>query len=201
MKTKLNLFPARILCAVALGIGSSFSSSAAEFSDANWMSMGGLPAANGVVYAAVMDSLGNLFIGGDFTIVGDVFANRIARWNGTNWSAVGSGLNNSVTALAVSGGDIYAASGGVVAKWDGSGWSALGSGLGGVGALAVSGNDVYAAIGMNVVKWNGTSWSALGSGMRGSNNYSYVAALAVSGSDVYAVGMFTNASGTSAINI
>src|SRR6266550_2758544 len=189
-------FQAWLLCAAALRIGSSFSPAAAEFSDANWMSMGGLPAANGVVSAAVVDASGNLFIGGDFTIVGDVFANRVARWNGTNWSAVGSGLNNSVTALAVSGGDIYAASGSGVAKWDGSGWAALSSGLGSMSALAVSGNDVYVAIGMNVAKWNGTSWSALGSGI----NYP-VSALAVSGSDVYAGGSFTIAGGVAANNI
>jgi hypothetical protein len=54
------------------------------FSDANWISMGGLPGANGVVYAAVVDSSGNLYIGGSFTIVGDVFANGIAKWNGSS---------------------------------------------------------------------------------------------------------------------
>jgi hypothetical protein len=49
------------------------------FSDANWVSMGGLPGANGQVSAAVTDGSGNLYIGGNFTIVGNVFANNIAR--------------------------------------------------------------------------------------------------------------------------
>ena len=36
------------------------------FSDANWVSMGGIPGANGDVYAAVVDGSGNLYIGGVF---------------------------------------------------------------------------------------------------------------------------------------
>ena len=61
---------------------------------------------------------------------------------------------HSVNALAVSGGDVYAAGwfgiagetlANSVAKWDGRGWSALGSGMNNpVWALAVSGNDLYA---------------------------------------------------------
>jgi len=42
------------------------------FSDANWISMGGFPGANGPVNAAVVDSSGNLYIGGGFIAVGDV---------------------------------------------------------------------------------------------------------------------------------
>src|SRR5438876_486897 len=101
-------FQAWLLCAVALGTGSSFSLAAAEFSDANWMSMGGIPGANGPVYATVVDDLGNLYIGGNFTIVGEVLANNIAKWNGTNWSALSFGVNGAVSALAVSGSDLYA---------------------------------------------------------------------------------------------
>src|SRR5438445_1328098 len=107
--------------------------------------MRGYPAANGPVYATVMDDSGNLYIGGDFDIVGDLRANSIAKWDGTNWSALGSGLqfNNGwavVYALAVSGTELYAAgrftlAGGVavnsIAKWNGTNWSALGSGLAG----------------------------------------------------------------------
>ena len=63
------------------------------FSDADWISMGGLPGANGTVYATVVDGSGNLYIGGDFTIVGEVLANNVAKWNGSAWSALGSGVN------------------------------------------------------------------------------------------------------------
>jgi len=55
------------------------------FSDANWVSMGGgLPGVNGYVFAMVLDGSGNLYIGGQFTIVGNTIATNIARWAGTN---------------------------------------------------------------------------------------------------------------------
>src|SRR6059036_3818445 len=73
---------------------------AAAFSDENWISMGGLPGTDYPVYAAAVDGSNNFYIGGDFTIAGDVFANRIAKWNGSSWSALGSGMNGTVWALA-----------------------------------------------------------------------------------------------------
>jgi len=37
--------------------------SAATFTDANWISMGGIPGANGTVSAAIVDGSGNLYVG------------------------------------------------------------------------------------------------------------------------------------------
>jgi hypothetical protein len=191
------------------------------FSDANWSSMGGIPGADRLVYAAVVDDAGNLYIGGTFNITGNVIANHIAKWDGSTWSALGSGISGQVSALAVSGSDLYAAgtfttAGGNaannIARWDGSSWSALGSGTSGgvawepgVSALAVSGSDVYAGGSFttaggqgasNIAKWDGSSWSALGSGISGD-----VYALAVLGGDLYAGGYFTTAGGNAAANI
>ena len=94
----------------------------------------------------------NLYAGGYFTNSGGVPANYIAKWDGSAWSTLGSGMNNTVWALAVSGTNLYVggdfmSAGGVlanhIAKWDGSGWSALGSGIDGssssVRALAAQG--------------------------------------------------------------
>ncbi len=50
-----------------------------------------------------MDGGGNLYAGGEFTTAGGMAANHIAKWNGTIWSALGSGMNNDVYALAVDG--------------------------------------------------------------------------------------------------
>jgi len=184
------------------------------FSDANWVAINpSIPGANDIVYAAAVDGAGNLYIGGSFTLVGDVQANRIARWDGSSWHALGSGMDYSVyygvSALAVAGSDLYAGgdfkmAGGVtanyVAKWNGSSWSALGSGMNDwVNALAVSGFGLYAggnfrtAGGVSakyIARWDGSSWSALGTGM---NNP--VHALAMSGSDLYVGGWFTTAGG------
>jgi len=151
----------------------------------------------------------DVYAGGYFTTAGGSTANYIAKWDGSSWSALGSGMNERVFALAVSGSDLYAGgrfttAGGSatnsIAKWNGTNWSSLGSGIiSVVYALAVSGGELYAGgrfsnIGgspaTNIAKWNGSSWSALGSGMNGG-----VYALAVSGSDMYAGGLFTTAGG------
>ena len=181
------------------------------FSDANWISMGGVPGVNGAVSAAVVDGSGNVYIGGDFSFVGGVFANHIAKWNGSSWAALGGGIDDEVSALVASGSDVYAGGGFGIAKWDGSIWSALGSGMNDhVNALAVSGSDVYAGgyftmaggTAVNyIAKWDGSSWTPMGSGMGRGYPYTVVAALAVSGSDVYAAGFFTTAGGNGATNI
>src|SRR5437764_1090061 len=84
---------------------------AATFSDANWTTMGSQPGASGPVFATPVDSSGNLYIGGSFSTVGNVFATNIAKWNGSSWSALGSGMGGSgpwspVYALAMLGNDL-----------------------------------------------------------------------------------------------
>ena len=69
---------------------------------------------SGPVYAFAVDG-GNLVLGGNFTQLTDVFFNTqmnyIAEWNvsGSYWQAeLGTGMNGTVKALAVYGGNIYA---------------------------------------------------------------------------------------------
>ncbi|HVM49225.1 MAG TPA: hypothetical protein VMU04_14435 [Candidatus Acidoferrum sp.] len=181
------------------------------FSDANWISLGGLDGTDSYVYAEVMDSSGNLYIGGNFAVVGNVLANGIAKWNGSTWSSLGAGMNNSVWALAVSGSNLYAGgyfttagdvtNANYVAQWNGSSWSALGLGMGPVTpyastqvrALAVMGTNLYAGgnfstAGGNpadgIAQWNGSGWSPVGPGL------GYVYALGVVQSNLYAGGNF-----------
>jgi hypothetical protein len=42
---------------------------------------------------------GELYIGGDFTNAGGIVVSNIAKWNGTTWSALGTGVNDKVYAL------------------------------------------------------------------------------------------------------
>ena len=168
------------------------------FSDADWFSMGGIRGVGGEVHAIATDTAGNVYIGGSFSALGNAKINGIAKWDGSAWSPLASGVNGQVNALLVSGTDLYAGgnfttAGGVmvnrIAKWNGSTWSALGSGMdSSVAALAISGTDLYAggsfsmaggATVNHIAKWNGTTWDALGTGL---NND--VAALAVSGSSL-----------------
>ncbi len=170
------------------------------------------------VDALAWDGTG-LYAGGDFTIAGGTPALYIARWNGSSWSAVGSGMNNVVNALAWDGTGLYAGgdftiAGGTpvncIARWNGSSWSALGSGMSGgsfpfVDALAWDGTGLYAGGDFTIAggtpanriaRWNGSSWSALGSGM---NDFVY--ALAWDGTGLYAGGTFSTAGGTPANRI
>ncbi len=190
------------------------------FSDENWISMGGGPGTDGTVNTAVLDTTGNLYIGGGFTVAGDVVANRIAKWDGNSWSALGSGMNSAVLTLAVMGDDLYAGgnfttAGGVpanrIAKWDGDGWSALGSGMNSnVLALVVMDGELYAggrfttaggAAVNRIAKWEEDRWSALGQGIVGVGLFAGVNALAVMGEDLYAAGQFTMAGGGAANGI
>jgi hypothetical protein len=84
-----------------------------------------------------------LFAGGRFTIAGTTPAEGIAKWDGANWAALGSGIDISyfstcrVTALAdyddgggarlFATGQFFVAGGtpaSEIASWDGTAWSA-----------------------------------------------------------------------------
>ena len=130
-----------------------------------------------------------LYAGGDFFGAGG--RNRIARWNGTSWTNLGTGMDGIVYALAAfddgsgpalfAGGAFFNAGGfpaSLIAKWNGTSWTALGSGLDSqVMSLAVfddgSGPALYAggyfstaggSPASHVARWNGTTWSPLGNG-------------------------------------
>ena len=179
--------------------------------------------ANGVdgSVTALAVSGSSLFAGGGFIHAcgndtcssGNLTVNHVAQWNGAAWTALGSGVNNNVNALAASGGSLFAGglfsqAGGLVvnniAQWNGASWSALGNGVNNtVNALAASGGNLFVggaftqACGNpacsagnltvnHVAQWNGASWSSLGSGVNDTVN-----ALAVSGGSLFVGGAFT----------
>lgn len=140
---------------------------------------------------AVWDDGGGakLYAAGFFTHAGGLTANRVAAWDGTQWSTLsgpsGTGTDGGVYTIEVfddgGGEELYAAgqfgmAGGVaawaIAKWDGSVWSDLGaSGWGGTiitmeefdGGLIAAGN-LFLAGGVdvsNIAVWNGTTWADL----------------------------------------
>src|SRR5262245_7092171 len=193
-----------------------------------WLpTFGGEPGTHEPVWAlTVYDDGGGaaLYAGGTFTAAGGVPANRIARWDGSSWTALGIGMNGSVSALTVhddgggpalyAGGNFTNAGGvaaSVVARWDGSSWTALGSGMsnavnsltvyddGGGPALYAGGSFTTAGgvAASRIARWDGSSWAALGGGMS-----STVTALTVyddgGGPALYAGGGFTTAGGVAA---
>lgn len=125
---------------------------------------------------------GRLIYGAAFAQINGVPAANIAAWDGTGWSALGAGFNNFVTAVAVHGGELYAAglftaSGSTpipsrVARWNGTQWQPVGGLLGpGVVGLASVEGRLYAtglfsnAAGARISVFDGTSWGPLGAGL------------------------------------
>jgi hypothetical protein len=128
------------------------------------------PGLNGIVNALAIDGYNNLYVGGSFATTAyvsgypTVTLNYIAKWDGSTWNALGTGMNGYVYALAVDdwgrlfAGGPFSTAGGVtanlVATWNNDsgswGWSALGSGVSScspcsVNALALNGqmNNLY----------------------------------------------------------
>ena len=113
----------------------------ARFDGEHWSSVGDSP--DSTVYAIkIWDS--DLYIGGAFAnMAGQVAADYLAKWNGSNWSAVGNqaapDISDLVYALDINTGDNellvggqFIAAGGVVgannlASFDGAIWTAIGS--------------------------------------------------------------------------
>lgn len=158
--------------------------------------------ANGSIYAMAEYDGGNgreLVAAGLFGKVGGIQASSIAKFDGANWTPLGSGfsLNNPIcTALTTfndgTGNALYAAgtfgqagsvSARAIAKWNGTSWSALGSGLTGIfqlpnaaayalevfddgtgPALYVGGAFMFAGgvPAAGLAKWNGAQWTSVG---------------------------------------
>ena len=160
-----------------------------------------------------------LYAGGEFDSISGVAANRVARWNGLSWNALGVGIGGgcctSVDTLTVhddgSGPALYAAGDGTgtVRRWDGASWSSVGAGVGpgewhvllshddGNGPELYGGGsflwlDLPAA--KRVAKFDGESWLSLGAGVDW-----HVRAVAVyddgTGPALYAGGDFEAAAG------
>jgi len=141
-----------------------------------------------------------------------VAVGNVAMWNGSAWTALGTGVNGVVNAIAVSGTNVYvggsfSTAGGLpasnLARWDSLSWSGLGGGVdGNVKTAVIYGTELvvagaFTAAGgqsaARVARWNGSAWSSLGAGMNDEIN-----ALIVSGSTLYAGGAFTSAGGKTA---
>ena len=168
---------------------------------------------------------GDVWAGGVFSTMNGVPADSIARWNGTAWSGLGSGIAGRVHAIAfASNGDAYVGgqfllAGGAlannVARWNGTSWSPLGSGTthpfspaGTVLSLAIEPNGDVVAAGTFalaggapaslVARWNGAAWSAMGTGIDPipvGGGDPSVATVQSLGSEVFAGGNFARAGG------
>lgn len=182
------------------------------------------------VCSTAADATDALYVAGAFETAGALTVNRIARWDGIEWSSLGTGMTTPVRALTsfddgsgavlIASGPFLAA-GGVpansIAQWNGTGWSALGSGLNqpafslipfddgfGDGTVLYAGGLFTMAGGapaLRIARWNGARWSAVGSGTGGSVETLGVIDEGTGGLSLYAGGFFTTADGMPAGHI
>jgi trimeric autotransporter adhesin len=90
-------------------VGAAGSTNLAQWNGSALQSLAGARANSvfGSVFA--LDVQGeDLYVGGQFETVGGIEARSIARFDGQNWFALGSGINGKVNALAVKGDSLYA---------------------------------------------------------------------------------------------
>lgn len=134
--------------------GNVYASGIAKWNGTAWTAVGGGIAGYtydgsdslraGIYAMAVYNN--ELYVAGNFTRAGGVPAHEIAKWNGSTWSAVASGLatgesnsSREVICLCVANNKLYAGgsfknASGIhatnIASWDGNAWAAVGAGLG-----------------------------------------------------------------------
>jgi trimeric autotransporter adhesin len=176
------------------------------------------------INAIVVDPSGNIYVGGEFKAINSIVVNNIARWNGTEWSALGTGVrpSNCVNALCLdykgnlyAGGDFDTA-GGIracyIAKWDGNKWDSLQAGVSlntataPVFTLACDREDNLFVGGRfyfsgdtqadNIARWDGSQWHSLDRGLSTSQNGGGIYALTIStAGHLYAGGIFNHING------
>jgi len=209
--------------------GGVSASKIAGWNGVDWTPLGdGFEGVGPVVHAlvpSVPQLGGSLFAGGQFAAVDGVEARNVARWDGSSWSALGSGVNGPIFAMAIhndgSGlalfvGGSFTEAGGVpannVAGWDGTQWFALGSGTNdrvfamtefndATGLKLFVGGDFTAAGGLTaqrVARWNGSGWSTVGAGFNSSvfALRTYDDGQGPGGTRLYAGGNFTQNGGS-----
>jgi hypothetical protein len=185
----------------------------------DWQTVQPLPAtlSGGI---AAMTFIGNdLYVGGAFRDINGVAGTQsIARWDGTQWYPLGSGVDDgNVSALFAVGNDLYVGGSfssvsGVaataIARWDGTQWHAMGDALRGetpnvtpqvfdIDMLAsgqiVIGGEFYRS-GSRLVRylavWDGQQWQEIGP------PDGVVTAVAVKGSNLYISGGFETVGGS-----
>jgi hypothetical protein len=151
--------------------------------------------------------------GGEFMRSGTSTAlNRVALWNGSLWSSLGSGTNSGVSApvyaltstsaLGIIVGGAFTQAGtvsapGSIAAWRNNAWTAVGAGVDSlVYALTASGSTVYAGgnfarltdntPAQRIIRWNGIRWEQMGAGFDGD-----VYTISANTANVFVGGRFT----------
>ncbi len=193
--------------------------------DAFWSSVGS--GTNGLVCAVAVYQ-GKLIAGGTFTHADGVEVNRIAAWDGTSWSRMGTAnFTYTISALQEYQGQLYVGGGfnfhydnsmtHGIAGWDGysNTWFHVSGGVNDFVLRMTVYDDCLVAGGMftsaggvpanYIAKWCGSSWASLGSGFSDPDGDPQWGAYALAATEyqgeLYAGGVFMRAGGTTVNHI
>lgn len=186
---------------------------------ATWSTLGSGLAGYGTTQTAAVIELagGDLLVGGSFADAGGTLALHVARWNGTQWSAVGDGFVTTPNCVEVTGPTEIVVGGrsdgipGGVVHHAGGVWAPLGGGVAGINAavgdlLRLPNGDLLAggtfsqAGGVparSLARWDGSAWSEFAGGIGGF----VLEVLRRANGDLVVVGGFTDAGGVPCSNI
>ena len=186
----------------------------------NWFALGDGSGTNNEVMC-LAGFQGKLVAGGRFLQAGGQPVYRIAQWDGTSWSAMGTGFDAEVRALAVFNDELYAggifhadgtgtASYPAIAKWNGTAWSAVPGPqpentdfrdlyvMDGALYATVHTYDALNQFTVRVSRFDGTSWTNLPGEFSGPENYRYLYALGEYQGSLVAGGLFDSVAGQKA---
>jgi hypothetical protein len=126
---------------------------------------------SGTVFAIAINGT-DVYVAGAYTNAGTTVVRGIAKWDGANWSALGTGAINDSGAV-----DVRALA------------------FGGDGKLYCCGRftNISGVKASGIARWDGTKWEALGSGFFADTGVNRGSGLAIRGNDVFAIGTFAAA--------
>jgi len=167
------------------GLGGSYVDSLRylfKLAGAGWSNVSKFP---GDIYCLCVYN-NDLYVGGNFSKVGNISANYIARFDGNSWYPVGNQIYSFVRSLTVfnnqicAGGEFSLGPGIVIciANWNGSSWSPIGAGISGSNAWHLSVWDSQLHVGGSfskagsisancIARWDGSNWASFADGLKG----------------------------------
>jgi len=175
--------------------GTANASNIALWNGENWEPLGAgtTPGVSGEITALVVLPDGSLVAGGAFQVAGGSLAMKVARWDGTSWSSLGSGIGPASgtvvrTMVVLGDGSLvvagrFSSAGGNpaanIARWDGESWSSVGGGFspsnalinkllpsGANGLIACGSFSVAGGVSTpGIARWTGSVWEPLGDGI------------------------------------
>lgn len=161
----------------------------ARWDGSSWSAVGGDIAVTGSSFGGTLARFrgvralaiyhGELIAGGDFESTAHPGIRGIARFDGTEWKPLGTGIPGVVYAMATFRDSLYAvgafdsageASASNIARWDGATWNALGGGIAYPSSAIAAYNDrLYVGEDeagriwdRNLTAWNGAQWDSVG---------------------------------------